>query len=119
MRRLSIVILLAISLGNLAQLVYQYPSENNGCAREIYLGVTVPQLYSWLEELKYPSAESWFTAQADFRNSIPHCISGQDQFIQEIGSPLYLASIRYYLVWSRSDPEFRHCQSPRRQHRGA
>lgn len=75
-----IILLLSVSL----QAQYRYPATKTVDSADIYWGVTVPDPYRWLEDIKKPEIEAWFKKQADYTNAQLAKIPNQDKLISEL-----------------------------------
>jgi len=74
---------------------YQYPPTKTVDSADTWWGVTVPDPYRWLEDIKNPEVENWFKAQADYTNAQLAKIPNQDKLISELKTLDNLQSADY------------------------
>ncbi|MFT4205064.1 MAG: prolyl oligopeptidase family serine peptidase [Chitinophagaceae bacterium] len=75
---------------------YNYPATKTVDSADTYWGVTVPDPYRWLEDLKNPEVETWFKTQAEYTNAQLAKIPGQDKLIQEQRDLDKVISVKYH-----------------------
>ncbi|HRP43627.1 MAG TPA: prolyl oligopeptidase family serine peptidase [Ginsengibacter sp.] len=63
---------------------WQYPPTKTVDSADTSFGVTYPDPYRWLEDIKNPEVETWFKTQADYTNAHLTKISGLDKLISEL-----------------------------------
>lgn len=77
---------------------YQYPPTKTVDSADTWWGVTVPDPYRWLEDIKNPEVENWFKTQADYTNMQLAKIPGQGKLISELKTLDNLQSASYMPV---------------------
>lgn len=74
---------------------YHYPPTKTVEVVDTLWGVTVPDPYRWLEDLKDPEVVDWFKTQADYTYSVLAKVPGQDEMVRELQTLDGLRTARY------------------------
>ncbi|WP_292008497.1 prolyl oligopeptidase family serine peptidase [Chryseobacterium sp.] len=66
------------------QAQYKYPETPQKPVTDNYFGTKITDNYRWLEDLKDPSVQNWFKAQADFSHSIIDKIPNREELYKQM-----------------------------------
>jgi len=69
--------LMILSIFSFAQ-SWQYPPTKTVDGADTYFGVTYPDPYRWLENMKDPEVTDWFKKQAEFTDAFEN-LSGRNE----------------------------------------
>ncbi len=75
--------LMILSIFSFAQ-SWQYPPTKTVDGADTYFGVTYPDPYRWLENMKDPEVTDWFKKQAEFTDAVLNNLSGRNELLNEI-----------------------------------
>ncbi len=112
MKKITLLLSISLAITIHAYAQYNYPATRRVDSSDTYFGITYPDPYRWLENLKDSTVVNWFGQQKQFADETMKQLDGADSLLNQLQSymaaktrgrsPVHKSASRYYYgKWER------------------